>query len=141
MARSFTQTFAPPASPTDYRFPYTDTTQTDEQQAADAAVKAALHDAKVPTFIVGSIASDLAAASRTLANETPEGQRSRLTSRDSRLQAMWGKDYAANIDKVNAFMDQLTRNPALFRLNDDVRYMSALSIDSILQLALHGVRR
>lgn len=136
----FEQTFAAPVSPTDYRFPYLNAEPTDEQAAADSAVKTALHEARVPTFIVGSIASDLAEATSKLANETPQALQTRLQSRDASLQRMWGKDYVANVDKVNAFMDVLTRDPALARLNDDMRYMSAISVDSILQFALHGKR-
>lgn len=112
----FAQYFAPPSSAEEYRFPQGATTPTDEQMAADSALKVAMHQAQMPQSLVESIAENLSKASRTLANETPEQFRARVDGNRARMTDAWGKEgvgFEQAMQTIDALLDHLNRNPTL----------------------------
>ena len=133
-------TFAPPASPWDYRFPEPVEPPTDESMARDIAIKEAFHREGIPAWAVTSVLSNLSQDARALERETPAQVNVRLDSTTDRLAKMWGAAYEGNVAIVSKFLDELQKDPAL---RDDIRtarraiVVNPLTMDTILQIATH----
>jgi hypothetical protein len=133
------EVFAAPAQASDYLFPYGHTDPTPEAFAFDNTIKADLHAANMPAFVVNSIAQSLAEANRTLANETSAQAAARLDANKSRLTAMWGGDFDGNMRLVDGLIDQVGADrPALRAFIERVApFFDPLSVDALLQVAKH----
>jgi hypothetical protein len=144
MSAQLDQTFAPPATPAEYKFPYT-RDPSDEQFAADNALKAAMHAERMPKFVVDSIAQNLAETSRALANETPAQAQTRIEANKTRLTALWKNDggFDANIAKIDSMLGWMSaRSPALKAFIDaNAHALTPLDLDLLLQVANHRAAR
>jgi hypothetical protein len=139
LAGTMDAAFAPPAMAYEYKLE-DESSLDDAQLAANSELKTALHAAQMPKFVVESIAQNLAEASRTLANETPDQARFRIESQKGRLEGMWGKDnLAGNLQIVDTFLEQQSaKSPALRSfLEVAVRALTPLDLDLLLQVAKH----
>jgi hypothetical protein len=139
LAGTMDAAFAPPAMAYEYKLE-DESSLNDAQLAANSELKTALHAAQMPKFVVESIAQNLAEASRTLANETPDQARFRIESQKGRLEGMWGKDnLAGNLRIVDAFLEQQSaKSPALRSfLGVAARALTPLDLDLLLQVAKH----
>jgi hypothetical protein len=144
LAAHLDHAFSPPASPSDYAFP-THEDLTDEQFAADNAVKTALHAEAMPKWAVDSIAKSLGETARAVASETPAEAQARLGSYKARLTALWGGEanYVTNIGTVDNLLSQMSaRSPALRTFIERAApLLDPLSVDLLLQIALRRAGR
>jgi hypothetical protein len=137
-------TFAPPASPWDYKFPEPVEPPTNESLARDTAIKEAFHREGIPAWAITSVLSNLSQDARTLETETPAQVQVRLDSATDRLSRMWGAAYEGNVATVGKFLDELQKDPAL---RDDIRtarraiVVNPLTMDTILQIATHRTKK
>jgi hypothetical protein len=139
------EVFAPPASASDYRFPYAET-PTDEALALDRQVAQAMHAAQLPRSAVESILSNVVSASRAIA-AIPEDQRgaalqARLDSNKVRMTEMWAKE-GIDFDTAVYTIDlEVARWPQV--LQEHFRklgpFLGPLDWDSVLQLAKYRNR-
>jgi hypothetical protein len=137
----FAAHFAPPASPTDYRFPYSEGTPTDEQIAADRTLKDAMLEAQLPKSAVEAILSNVAAASRALA-ANPGSQEDRLAATKVRAIAMWAKEGISFDTAMNTIELEVERWPEILQQNfvKNMRLLGPMDLDSILQIAMYRNR-
>jgi hypothetical protein len=138
--------FAPPASPSEYQFPATRVALTDEQLAADTALKGALHAEGMPRFVVENIAKTLSQSSHAIARETPAEAEARIGANKARLTALWGGESAfnTNIRAVDAMLEQMgNKSPALRELISSglAGRLTPLDVDLLLQVAKHRAGR
>jgi len=136
LAGQLDATFAPPAMAYEYKLE-DESSLNDAQLAANSELKSAFHAAQLPKFVVDSIASNLATASRTLVNETPAQMNLRIESNKVRLQGMWGKEFDGNMSAVDTFLEQQgAKSPALKAfLANAAHAFTPLDIDLIFQVA------
>jgi hypothetical protein len=147
--------FAPPASPQDYRLPPPpDRDLTDEEFAQESAIKTAFHSEGVPRWLGENVAASMVEGFNTLERMTPEQAADRLAKNVASLKSdrLWGKDYDSNLATLDTLLAQMNgRHPAL-GLASNVRLTSGrdvpllelldpLTVDSLLQFALHRGRR
>jgi hypothetical protein len=128
--------FAPPSSASDYRFPYTESTPTDEQIASDRTLKEAMHQAQLPRSAVESILSNAAAAARAIV-ANPESLQARLDDTKARATAMWAKEGIDWDTAVHTIDLEVARWPDV--LQEQFRkigpFLGPLDWDQVLQLA------
>ena len=131
-------TFAPPASPFDYRLPMADR-PSDEDLAADTALRTAVHSEGLPRFMVESIATSVLSASRALRAETEAQYTARVNDGNARLDRMWGDQAATNRQAVADLLAQMSaRSPALREWIDAAGpYLGPLDLDQLAQFARH----
>ena len=130
------QAFAPPSSSADYRFPYSDTTPTDEQIAADRSIKEAMFAAQLPRSAVESILSDAATAARAL-EANPASLQARLDSNRARMTEMWareGTDFETAFHTIN---QEVARWPEVLQahLYNIQHLITPIGWDQLLQLS------
>jgi hypothetical protein len=130
------EVFAPPSSSSDYRFPYSESTPTDEQIATDRTIKDAMLAAQLPRSAVESILSDAAAAARAL-EANPASLQARLDSNKARMTEMWareGTDFETAFHTIN---QEVERWPEILQahLYNIQHLITPIGWDQLLQLS------
>jgi hypothetical protein len=144
--------FAPPASPSDYRFPPPVHDVTDEDIARDSGIKAVFHSTGFPRWLGENIVNELSAGERVLSRLPPGEVSARLTSTGESLKRMWGREYDRNIVTVEDLLLEMDRrNPSLgiggsVRLDNgqDVPLLALLdsqTVNSLVEFAKHRANR
>jgi hypothetical protein len=144
--------FAPPAAPSDYRFPPSPRDPTDAEFAQDGAIKAAFYSEGMPRWLGEGIVKSLVEGEHALSRMTPEQASTRVASTVASLQRIWGREYDSNLAIVDNLLEQMSRrNPGLgidgtVRLDNghDVPLLSLLdplTVNSLLEFAKHRAGR
>jgi hypothetical protein len=144
--------FAPPASPSDYRFPPPARGElTDADLENDNAIRSAFHAEGVPRWLSEGVLNALSEGIHAVERMTPQQAEARITSTVANLKRMWGAEYDNNLAKVDRLLDQMkARHPALgldgtVRLEDrDVPLLELLDsiwVDRLLEFAQYRAGR
>jgi hypothetical protein len=135
------EVFAPPSSSSDYRFPYAESTPTDEQIAADRTIKDAMLTAQLPKSAVESILSNAAAAARAIA-ANPASLQARLDSNKARMTEMWAKEGTDFDTAFHTIDSEVARWPEILQehIHRIGPYLGPLDWDQVLQLAKYRNR-
>ncbi len=137
----FAAHFAPPASSSDYKFPYTENTPTDESIEADRTLKDAMFEAKLPRSAVESILTNVAAAARAIA-ANPASLPERLAATKVRATAMWQKEGISWETALNTIERQVETWPEALQAQfvKNMRLLGPSDLDSILQISMYRNR-
>ncbi|HLN48596.1 MAG TPA: hypothetical protein VK251_03720 [Steroidobacteraceae bacterium] len=137
----FAAHFAPPASSSDYKFPYTENTPTDESIEADRTLKDAMFEAKLPRSAVESILTNVAAAARAIA-ANPASLPERLAATKVRATAMWQKEGISWETALNTIEREVETWPEALQAQfvKNMRLLGPMDLDSILQISMYRNR-
>jgi hypothetical protein len=142
LSQELSAVMAPPASPSDYQFPSRGDLS-DAQFATDNEIKTALHSEGFPRQVVDSIASDIATAVATHANETQQQAQARIAGTRATLERWYGKDTDANLNLVDGVLARLIAKGGATRsfVENVASHLNALSIDQLVQFAKYRASR
>ena len=126
---AFEQMFAPAESPLNYDIPrVAGVDQTPEEVHLDQGLRAAMHAAKMPTFVGNAIAKRIDELGRTLvdgrdARFQPVTQAQAVDQHvrqsQDQLQTLWGDQHQARVEKIGEFLSNLSvKHPTVAALID-----------------------